>query len=131
MKRPSFIVTFVLAILSSTASSYALRIDNKQILVNTIDEYVKNGANPFVYARVENRHGDILFEHGSVNETLLPDTQVDGETWLRIWSMSKVVTISLTMNLVEKGVLTLDDPITNYIPEFKHLKEAVGTKGEE
>lgn len=131
MKLPIFIVTFVLAIVSSTASSNALRIDNKQILVNTIDEYVKNGANPFVYARVENRHGDILFEHGSVNETLLPDTQVNGETWLRIWSMSKLVTISLTMNLVEKGVLTLDDPITKYIPEFKHLKVAVGPNGED
>lgn len=46
-------------------------------------------------------------------------------------SMSKLVTISLTMNLVEKGLLTLDDPITKYIPEFKHLKVAVGPNGED
>ena len=32
--------------------------------------------------------------------------------------MSKIVTISITMDLVEDGILKLDDPVSKYIPEL-------------
>ena len=51
------------------------------------------------------------------------------KTWFRIWSMSKIVTISLTMDLVEDGILKLDDPVTKYIPEFTNLKVALSKEG--
>ena len=44
---------------------------------------------------------------------------VDENTWFRIWSMSKIVTISLAMDLVEDGVISLNDDVADYIPEFK------------
>ena len=36
--------------------------------------------------------------------------------------MSKIVTISLAMDLVEEGVISLNDDVADYIPEFKNLK---------
>ena len=98
--------------------------------VNTIiDEYVSNGSFPLLYMRMENKAGEVIYEHQAVNESLLPNTKIDGNTWFRIWSMSKIVTISLLLDLVEDGILDLNDPITDFIPEFKDLKVAVDANG--
>ena len=34
---------------------------------------------PFVYARLEDLNDNLIFEHSSVNEQLLPDTEIAGE----------------------------------------------------
>ena len=39
--------------------------------------------------------------------------------------MSKIVTISLVLDLMEEGLLNLSDPVTKYIPEFANLQVAV------
>lgn len=98
--------------------------------VNTvIDQYVSNGSFPFLYMRMENKAGDVIYEHQAVNDSLLPNTKIDGDTWFRIWSMSKIITISLMLDLVEDGIIDLNDPITDFIPEFKNLKVAVDANG--
>jgi len=43
--------------------------------------------------------------------------------------MSKLITISIAMDLIEDRLLSLDDPVINYIPEFKNLKVAVNSDG--
>ena len=96
-----------------------------------IDDYVDVGAYPFVYVRLEDKDGSVIYEHGAANAELLPVSSVDGQTWLRIWSMSKIVTISIVLDLVEEGVLSLDDPVVDYIPEFTDLQVAVSAGGED
>lgn len=96
---------------------------------DVIDHYVDEDFYPFVYARIEDLDGNMIYEHSAVNKTLLPNTEVNGDTWVRIWSMSKIVTISTVLDLIEDGALQLDDPVTNYIPEFKNLKVAVSDNG--
>ena len=44
--------------------------------------------------------------------------------------MSKIVTISLTMDLVEDGLLKLEDPVSKYIPELSGLKVALSNNNE-
>ncbi|MEM9303154.1 MAG: serine hydrolase domain-containing protein [Pseudomonadota bacterium] len=83
---------------------------------------------PFLYARVEDREGRVLFEHAAVNPELMP-TAVDGSSWIRIWSMSKVVTIAVALDLMEEGLLALDDPVIKFIPEFADLRVAVAPDG--
>jgi len=98
--------------------------------VNTvIDQYVSNGSFPFLYMRMENKAGDVIYEYQAVNDSLLPNTKIDGDTWFRIWSMSKIITISLMLDLVEDGIIDLNDRITDFIPEFKNLKVAVDANG--
>ena len=44
----------------------------------------------------------------------------------RLASMSKPITGVAIMMLVEEGKLRLSDPVSNFIPEFKNMKVAVG-----
>lgn len=44
----------------------------------------------------------------------------------RIYSMTKPVVSAAAMQLVEEGRLRLDDPVSNYLPEMRHL--TVGTE---
>ena len=43
---------------------------------------------------------------------------------MRMFSMTKVVTAASIMTLVEKGLLSVDDPVSKYIPEFADVKVA-------
>lgn len=113
---------------SEKAVETTLEIDPAK-LNEVVDHFVDKGFYPFIYARIEDLDGNMIYEHGSVNKELLPDTKIDGDSWIRIWSMSKIVTISLALDLVEDGILSLDDSVSKYIPEFKDLKVAVSDTG--
>jgi CubicO group peptidase (beta-lactamase class C family) len=68
------------------------------------------------------RHGHIaqFTSHGvQAYETGVPMTD---KTLFRIYSMTKPVTGVAMMQLYEKGLWKLDDPITRYLPEFAALK---------
>jgi CubicO group peptidase (beta-lactamase class C family) len=102
--------------------------DNEHI-DSVLDSLVANDLVPFVYARIEGVNGQTLYEHSAVNEDLYPQLKVDKDSWFRIWSMSKIVTISVVMDLVEDGILTLDEPVSKYIPEFEGLQVATAANG--
>ncbi len=93
-----------------------------------LDSYVNSGVYPFLYARIEGESG-VVYEHSVTNESLLGELKIGADTWMRIWSMSKLVTISIAMDLIEEEKLSLSDPVTRYIPEFKDLKVAVDKSG--
>lgn len=104
-------------------------LPNPQAIDSTINSFVENGSYPFVYARLENKDGSVIYEHSSVNKDLLGDQKIDGDSWIRVWSMSKIITISVVLDLIEDGLLKIDDPVTKYIPEFENLKVAVAQNG--
>jgi len=114
---------------SEKAPNSVLKIPNPTQLDNVLNHYVDEGYYPFIYARLENLDGEVIYEHSTVNEDLLPNTKIDGDSWMRIWSMSKIVTISVALDLVEDGILKMDDPVSKYIPEFENLKVAVSNNG--
>lgn len=113
----------------ATSTESALKISNPNELNEVLDYYVDEGFYPFIYARLEDLDGNVLYEHGSVDDEVLPNTNVGGDTWVRIWSMSKIVTISVALDLVEDGILKLDDPVSKHITEFKDLQVAVSEDG--
>ena len=106
-----------------------LKITDPTKLDEVLNHFVEENFYPFVYARLEDLEGKVLYEHSSVNENLLPDTKVDGDTWIRVWSMSKIVTISVVLDLIEDGILKMNDPVSKYIPEFENLQVAVSSTG--
>jgi CubicO group peptidase (beta-lactamase class C family) len=68
------------------------------------------------------RHGEVaqFKSHGVQSyETNVPMSE---KTLFRIYSMTKPVTGVALMQLYEKGLWKLDDPITKYVPEFASLK---------
>jgi len=95
-----------------------------------LDSYVENGVWPFLFSRIEHGvTGEVVYEHLSINNRLLPNTTIDGDTWMRIWSMSKLITISLAMDLMEDGIIHMQDPVHKYIPEFTDLMVSVDDDG--
>ncbi|GAB5033992.1 beta-lactamase, partial [Nannochloropsis oceanica] len=68
------------------------------------------------------RHGKIIVEQYS---------GYDNPNYIfRLFSQSKPITAAATLVCVDKGLFGLDDPITNFIPEFKNLRVLVpGTSG--
>ena len=61
----------------------------------------------------------------ATKEPMTPDTI------FRIYSMSKPITTVAAMMLVEEGKLSLDEPLSKYIPAFKDVKVGVEHKGED
>ena len=43
----------------------------------------------------------------------------------RIYSMSKVITVTAALTLVEDGLISLDDPISQYLPQFANMNVGV------
>jgi len=50
-----------------------------------------------------------------------------GDHTFWIYSMSKVITCTAVMQLVEKGSIGLDDPVADYLPEYGSLKVKHGS----
>ena len=131
MRMPIKFYPFILIplILFNCGGSEKNKIELQEDKLNHIlDSYVESGVYPFLYARIEGESGTV-YEHTVTNKSLLGNLKVDGDTWIRIWSMSKLVTISVAMDLIEENKLSLSDSVIKYIPEFKDLKVAVDKSG--
>ncbi len=131
MKMPIKFYPFILIplILFNCGSSEKNKIElQKDKLNHILDSYVETGVYPFLHARIEGESGTV-YEHTVTNDNLLGNLKVDSDTWIRIWSMSKLVTISVAMDLIEENKLSLSDSVIKYIPEFKDLKVAVDKSG--
>lgn len=47
--------------------------------------------------------------------------EASADTLFRVYSMTKVVTVTAALQLVERGMMTLNDPVSDYLPEYAHL----------
>ena len=124
-----FIFLLVLTISCKEKYSKPIIITNKAALDKLIDDQISKGLHPFLYLRLEDIQGKVLYEHSAVNNDLLPGVRINKDTWIRIWSMSKIVTITIIMDLIEDNILSLDEPVTKYIPEFENLMVATDLNG--
>lgn len=80
---------------------------------------------PFMTAYVETAEGKVLVSSAVANPQFYGDAKGPGaDDWMRIWSMSKLVTIVLTLDLAEDGVIALNDEVSDYLPEVATLKVA-------
>jgi len=94
-------------------------------LDSLVTKYVDNGSQALLLVRLEDRNGKTIYQNSNKNNELISNHDINENTWFRIWSMSKIVTISITMDLVEDGLLKLEDPVSKYIPELSGLKVAL------
>lgn len=94
----------------------------------------KPNAIPAIVLQVVNAQGESLFTHatgktlpaGSAPDTPLRDVKVDDV--FPLWSSTKLVTTIATMQLVERGLIGLDDAtiIEKHLPELTSAKVFVG-----
>ena len=100
MQNRSGKIFFLILVLFFTACENPQFSFNQSKLDIIIDKYVQNNSHPFIHVRFEDKLGNVIYEHNSINRKFLPKENIDGQTLIRIWSMSKIVTISLFMDLV-------------------------------
>lgn len=74
---------------------------------------------------VGDRKGTLSFEaNGSSNLESKTPMAKDALFWIA--SMTKPVTATSVLMMQEAGKLSVDDPVSKYLPEFKELKDAAG-----
>jgi CubicO group peptidase (beta-lactamase class C family) len=72
------------------------------------------------------RHGKVVQHKAYGYQDLESQTPMKIDTITRIYSMTKPVTGVAMMMLYEEGKWKPSDPVSKYIPEFKHLKVFTG-----
>src|SRR5262245_12257958 len=72
------------------------------------------------------RHGKIVFFEAQGVRDVATGKPMERTTICRIYSMSKPVTTVAAMILWEEGRFKLDDPVSEYLPEFKGVKVFAG-----
>src|SRR5438477_2254702 len=93
-----------------------------------VGDYIRNeivtGKIPGAIMLIQQDGQPVYFENFGVRDvaTKLPMT---ADTIFRIYSMSKPITSVAAMMLVEDGKLSLDDPVSKYIPAFADVKVGV------
>jgi CubicO group peptidase (beta-lactamase class C family) len=93
-----------------------------------VGDYIRNeiatGKIPGAIMLIQQHGQPVYFENFGVRDvaTQLPMT---ADTIFRLYSMSKPITSVAAMMLVEDGKLSLDDPVSKYIPAFADVKVGV------
>src|SRR5258708_5108529 len=93
-----------------------------------VGDYIRNeiatGKIPGAIMLIQQHGQPVYFENFGVRDvaTQLPMT---ADTIFHLYSMSKPITSVTAMILVEDGKLSLDDPVSKYIPAFAEVKVGV------
>lgn len=65
---------------------------------------------------------ETAYEHYTGYADLQERRRIDEETLFRIYSMTKPVTVTAALQLYEQGKFLLNDPLSEYLPEFKEMR---------
>ncbi|MBS1507987.1 MAG: beta-lactamase family protein [Bacteroidetes bacterium] len=87
----------------------------------TLNEYVNKGYIPGAVAIIV-RNGKIVYEKSFGYSDVENKTPLKNDNIFRIASQSKAITSLAVMMLWEEGKFSLDQPISDFIPEFKNPK---------
>jgi CubicO group peptidase (beta-lactamase class C family) len=71
------------------------------------------------------RHGKIAYLQAVGARDPQENAPMTPDSIFRIYSMSKMVTVTAALTLVEDGLISLDDPIAKYLPQFANMNVGV------
>ncbi|MHA8051161.1 serine hydrolase domain-containing protein [Aquirufa sp. ROCK-SH2] len=111
-------ITLLLAVFFFVNTTFAQKFDTlDQFLKNEIQSKKLMGVHGLVY------HKDkVVYNKFYGNRDVDKNVKMSGNEIYYLQSMSKpIVTVAL-MTLYEQGKFQLDDPVENYLPEFKNLQ---------
>jgi CubicO group peptidase (beta-lactamase class C family) len=98
-------------------------------LTRHIQAYVEAGKVPGAISMVQ-RRGQMVHFQTYGQRDLEAGTPVEPETIFRIYSMTKPIVSVGLMTLYEEGRLQLDDPVAQYLPQFRGLQVLAGGTGD-
>jgi CubicO group peptidase (beta-lactamase class C family) len=94
-------------------------------LTRHVQAYVDAGKFPGAISMVQ-RRGKVVHFATYGRRDLEAGTPVEYETIFRIYSMTKPIVSVGLMTLYEEGRFQIDDPVAQYIPQFRDLKVLAG-----
>jgi len=98
-----------------------------------VSDFIRNeiatGKIPGAILLIQQHGKPVYFENFGVRD-IATELSMGADTIFRLYSMSKAVTSVAAMMLVEEGRLSLDDPVSKYIPAFADMKVGVEKKDE-
>ena len=89
------------------------------LIQNTLSRFVAEGQIAGCSAKII-RGGETLFQGSFGFADIEKKIKMDRSTIFPIASMSKVITVAGIMRLYEQGLFKLWDPVSEYLPGFKH-----------
>ena len=118
----SFLIVFNSSLFAQGTAAPELKVKTAFSEIDTyLNENIEKGVIPggvFLIAQ----KGKIKYFKSFGFENKLLDKRYKNDDIFRIASMTKSVTIVGILQLMEKGKLDLDDPLSKYIPSFKKTK---------
>lgn len=90
-------------------------------LKEIVREFVDAGIAPGAVLKIE-RNGEIAIDFAYGVSDIENGKPMMGAALFRLYSMTKPVTSVAALRLVEQGQISLDDPVSRYIPEFSNTK---------
>src|SRR5882757_6170941 len=98
-----------------------------------VSDYIRNeiatGKFPGAIMLLQQHGSPVYYENFGVRD-VATEIAMSADTIFRLYSMSKPITSVMAMILVEEGKLSLDDPVSKYIPAFADMKVGVEKKAE-
>lgn len=95
-------------------------------LTDVFNDKVSTGIIPGAIVLVE-QHGRPIYLRSFGVRNIATKKPMTPDTLFALHSMTKPITSVAAMMLVDDGKLSLDDPVSNYIPEFAAVKVGVET----
>jgi CubicO group peptidase (beta-lactamase class C family) len=77
------------------------------------------------------QHGKPVYHEIFGVQDVVSKAPITDKTIFRLFSMTKAITSVVAMKLVEDGKISLDDPVSKYIPSFVNVKVGVEKKAED
>jgi CubicO group peptidase (beta-lactamase class C family) len=90
-----------------------------------VDKRIAPGAVVLIEQR-----GEVIYSSAVGFADLESKRPMERDALFRIYSMTKPVTAVAALQLIERGKLSLDDPVERYIPEFANATVWTGEAGE-
>ena len=89
----------------------------KEYIDKLVTEYKVPGADCIVYKNHEE-----VFRYFAGKKDLEESKPITGDELYLIFSMTKMLTCTAALQLMEKGKFNLDDNLTRYMPEFENMR---------
>lgn len=109
-------------LLAASPADQAGMLSRRLIYIDTlVQQYVDKQAIPGAVCLIA-RKGKIVYHKAFGYRDVASQTPMDKDDIFRIMSISKAITSVAVMMLYEEGRFLLDDPVSDFIPEFKNPK---------
>ena len=88
-------------------------------LINFCDSFLERGLPG--YDLIVYKDGQCILRHMNGYSDLDKQVKVSGKERLNLYSCSKPITCTAALQLWEKGLFSLDDKLSDYLPEFAEM----------